>query len=152
MWEDAFLNDRGISMKLREKVELLVKYCGQYKAHGFMIDERNQDKGFDIRMPEENFIYENIEKLRIILLTGEAGDGKSRILRNIKPMLLKNGFSEPCSDFSALPEADKDDLLKRLRAILDGESGEKILILANIGIFTQITLEKTLKSSNKLGR
>ena len=65
-------------MNLRERVEKLVRYCGQYQAHGFMIDERNQDASFDICMPEEKEIRAKIENLKIILLTGEAEDGKSR--------------------------------------------------------------------------
>lgn len=137
-------------MNLREKVEKLVKYCGQYQSHGFMIDERNQDRDFDIQMPEEKKIYENIEKLKIILFTGEAGDGKSRILRNIKPTLMKYGFSEPCSDFSALSEEDKYILIERMKAILNGESTEKILILANIGIFTQAVLQADIHLMEQL--
>lgn len=128
-------------MNLRERVENLVKYCGQYQSHGFMIDERNQDQSFDIQMPEEKKINEDIERLKIILLTGEAGDGKSRILRNIEKKLKENGFSEPCRDFSALNEEDKNVLIGRMKAILSGESDEKILVLANIGIFTQSVLQ-----------
>lgn len=128
-------------MNLREKVQKLVKYCGQYQAHGFMIDERNQDRDFDIKMQEEKEICERIDKLRIILLTGEAGDGKSRMLRNIYPLIMKHGFSEPCSDFSALLEEDKRNIIERMKAVLNGESSEKLIILANVGIFTQSVLQ-----------
>lgn len=124
-------------MNLRERVERLVKYCSQYQAHGFMIDERNQDLGFDICMPEEKEIRANINNLKIILLTGEAGDGKSRLLRNVRTVLIEHGFAEPCSDFSAMSEEDKTALVKRMRAVLNGESDEKLFVLANIGIFTQ---------------
>lgn len=137
-------------MNLRERVEKLVRYCGQYQAHGFMIDERNQDASFDICMPEEKKIRAKIENLKIILLTGEAGDGKSRLLRNLRSILMEHGFSEPCSDFSALPEAEKELLIKRMRAVLNGESREKLFILANIGIFTQAVLQTDMHMMEQL--
>lgn len=137
-------------MNLRERVEKLVKYCGQYQSHSFMIDERNQDDGFDICMPEEKEIRAKIENLNIILLTGEAGDGKSRLLRNLRLTLMEHGFAEPCSDFSALSEEDKIILIKRMRAVLDGESDEKLFILANIGIFTQAVLQTDMRMMEQL--
>lgn len=137
-------------MNLRQKIGEIVKYCGQYQGHSFMIDERNQNKNFDIRMPEEEIICENIEKLRVVLLTGEAGDGKSRILRNITPMLVEYGFNEICSDFSALSEVDKNILVKRLKAVLDGESKERLLILANIGIFMQAVIQVDIQMMEQL--
>lgn len=137
-------------MNLRERVERLVKYCGQYQAHGFMIDERNPDASFDVRMPEERYICDKIENLKIILLTGEAGDGKSRLLRNIRPILMKHGFAEPCGDFSALSEEDKTMLMKRMKAVLDGESDEKLFILANIGVFTQAVLQTDTQMMEQL--
>lgn len=140
----------GTMMNLRERVERLVKYCGQYQAHGFMIDERNQDASFDIRMPEEKEICEKIKDLKIILLTGEAGDGKSRLLRNVKSTLTEYGFAEPCSDFSALSEEDKAALIKRMRAVLDGKSEEKLFILANIGVFTQAVLQNDMEMMEQL--
>lgn len=137
-------------MNLRERIENLVRYCGQYQAHGFMIDERNQDTSFDICMPEEKEIRAKIEGLKIILLTGEAGDGKSRLLRNLRPVLTERGFSEPCSDFSALPEAEKKMLINRMQAVLNGESREKLFILANIGIFTQAVLQTDMHMMEQL--
>lgn len=137
-------------MNLRERVEKLVKYCGQYQAHGFMIDERNQDASFDICMPEEKEICENIKNIKIILLTGEAGDGKSRLLRNVRSTLTEHGFAEPCSDFSALSEEDKATLIKRMRAVLDGRSDEKLFILANIGVFTQAVLQTDMEMMEQL--
>lgn len=137
-------------MNLRERVERLVKYCGQYQAHGFMIDERNQDASFDICMPEEKEIREHIKELKIILLTGEAGDGKSRLLRNVRSTLMEHGFAEPCSDFSALSEEDKAALIQCMRAVLDGKSDEKLFILANIGVFTQTVLQNDMQMMEQL--
>ena len=91
-------------MTLQDKVKQLVRYCGQHPSHGFMVDERNLDKNFNVQLQEEKIICQNVQHIKIIILTGEAGDGKSRILRNITELLEKEGFSEPCRDFSALSE------------------------------------------------
>lgn len=124
-------------MTLQEEVERLVRYCGQHQSHGFMVDERNTDENFNIKLPEEERIRKYIDKIKVIILTGEAGDGKSRILRNMEPLLEKEGFGEPYRDFSALPEEKKEKLIQRLRLVLDGQSDEKLIILANVGVFTQ---------------
>ncbi|MBD5513733.1 MAG: hypothetical protein HDR06_03515 [Lachnospiraceae bacterium] len=137
-------------MNLREKVESLVRYCAQYQSHGYMMDERNLNEEFNILMPEEANIRKNIESYKVILLTGEAGDGKSRILRNIEPLLKQYHFSDPCQDFSALTEEDKVRLIERLKAVLDGVSDERLIILANIGVFTQVIIQYDIALMEKL--
>lgn len=137
-------------MNLQEKVKSLVRYCGQHHSHGFMMDERNTDENFNITLPEEQTIIDNIDHLKVILLTGEAGDGKSRILKNIKNLLDKYRFSEPCLDFSALSEPDKIELIRHLTAVLDGESDERLIILANIGVFTQSIIKFNINLMQKL--
>lgn len=77
-------------MTLQDKVGMLVRYCGQYQSHGFMMDERNTDTQFNVELPEEKYIRNNVNELKVILLTGEAGDGKSRIMRNLKNLLDEN--------------------------------------------------------------
>ncbi|MCM1214223.1 MAG: hypothetical protein NC331_01885 [Lachnospiraceae bacterium] len=128
-------------MTLRDKVGMLVRYCGQYQSHGFMMDERNTDEQFNVELPEEKYIRENIDELKVILLTGEAGDGKSRIIRNLKNRLVESGFSEPCGDFSALQDKEKEELINRLSAVLEGTSSERLIISANVGIFTQAVIQ-----------
>ena len=128
-------------MTLEEKVARLVRYCGQYQSHGFMVDERNTDDTFHVQLPGEEEIRKSIEKLRVILLTGEAGDGKSRMLRNLRPLLEKYHFSEPCMDFSALTEEEKLQLVGCLEEIVEGRRQEKIVILANVGVFTQTVIK-----------
>lgn len=137
-------------MNLKERVEKLVRYCGQHQSHGFMIDERNLDESFNICMPEEKEIRSRIESLKIVLLTGEAGDGKSRLLRNLQSVLKEHGFDEPCSDFSALSEKDKAALITNIKEVLDGESDRKLFILANIGIFTQAVLQMDMHIMERL--
>ena len=141
VFPDSFKRMRmGEFMTLYDKVNLLVRYCAQHQSHGFMMDERNTDESFHVSLPQEEQIRSSIHQIRVIILTGEAGDGKSRILRNIGPLLTDCGFGEPCRDFSALPEEKKKALIVRLRQVLDGKSDEKLMILANVGVFTQTAI------------
>lgn len=137
-------------MMLWEKVEQLVRYCGQYQSHGYMMDERNPGNDFHVELPEEQQIRQSVGKLKVILLTGEAGDGKSRILRNVRDLVREQGFSEPCSDFSALAEGEKRELILRLKEVLRGRSQEKLMILANVGIFTQAVLQTDIELMEEL--
>lgn len=139
-------------MTLQEKVGVLVRYCSQYQSHGFMMDERNTEKNFNVQLLEEKFIRDNIKSLKVIVLTGEAGDGKSRILRNLEELLRENGYAEPCGDFSALQETEKEEWIIRLKAVLNGESSEKLIILANVGVFTQAIIKFSLSLMEELTR
>lgn len=136
-------------MTLQEKIERLVRYCGQYQSHGFMMDERNTDE-FYVELPEEKHIRQQISQIRVILLTGEAGDGKSRILRNLDSFLKENGFEEPCRDFSALEESEKAMVIKRLKMVLEGQSSEKLVISANVGVFTQAVIQLSVDLMEEL--
>ena len=126
-------------MNIREKVSNLVRYCGGYEGHSFMVDERNSGD-FNIELPEEKKIRENLEKLRFILLTGEAGDGKTRMLKNLSEELTGQGF-EICMDFSELDKVHKVAAIDKLANIIDGKSEGKFILAANIGIFTKTVLQ-----------
>ena len=52
-------------MNVKEKVFQLVKYCGGYEGHSFMMDERNEDD-FNIMLPQEKEIWERISGLKFI--------------------------------------------------------------------------------------
>lgn len=138
-------------MTLQENVAKLVRYCAQYQSHGFMMDERNTDDGFNVELREEEQIRARIGNLRVILLTGEAGDGKSRIMRNVEQLLQEYHFSEPCMDFSALTEEEKRELIERLRGVLEGTCGDdKLMISANVGVFTQAVIRYDFSLMEKL--
>ncbi len=139
-------------MTLQEKVGVLVRYCSQYQSHGFMMDERNTDRHFNVQLLEEKYIRDNIEKLKVIILTGEAGDGKSRIMWNLRSLLQQKGFAQPCEDFSALQEREKEEWIARLKGVLEGESSEKLIVLANVGVFTQAILKFSLDFMEELTR
>ena len=135
---------------LKENIDKIVRYCRQYQAHGYMMDERNLNDGFNVELPEEKFIRQNIEKLHLILFTGEAGDGKTRIMRNLKEVFVKYEFHDLCIDFSALTAAEKEQLIKKIRAVLSGEAKDKMVGAANIGAFTQAVLKFDLSLMEEL--
>ncbi len=126
-------------MNIKEKVDDLLKYCSSYQGHTYMMDERREDQTFQVLLLEERDIMEHIGKLQFVLLTGEAGDGKSRLLRNLNQQLLRHKF-EIHTDFSAMSEMDKQEVLQVISNILDGKTEKRIIIAANIGIFTKSVL------------
>lgn len=126
-------------MNIREKVFSLVKYCGGYEGHSSMMDERNVDD-FNIVLPQEQEIKERLPDLKFILLTGEAGDGKTRMLRNLHYILLEYGF-KVIMDFSENDEEQRREIVEKAGALLEGKTGEKYILAANIGIFMKTALK-----------
>lgn len=126
-------------MNIREKVFSLVKYCGGYEGHSSMMDERNEDN-FNIILPQEQEIRKRLPELKFILLTGEAGDGKTRMLRNLQQILLDHGF-EIIMDFSENDENRRREIVERAGALLEGKTEEKYIVAANIGIFMKTALK-----------
>ena len=51
-------------MNIKEKVLELLKYCSSYQGHSYMVDERRMDGEFQVTLPEEEEITENLDKLR----------------------------------------------------------------------------------------
>lgn len=116
----------------------MVKYCGGYEGHSFMMDERNIDN-FNIVLPQEQEIREKLPELKFILLTGEAGDGKTRMLRNLQEVLTQFGF-EIIVDFSEKDEEQRREILEKSDRLLEGNSEKKYILAANIGIFMKTAL------------
>lgn len=151
-------------MNIKEKVLELLKYCSSYQGHSYMVDERRMDGGFQVTLPEEEEITENLDKLRFVLLTGEAGDGKSYLLKRLDERLKEHGF-RIFRDFSELPEQyeeneevsgqtgmGKKEIMHTIADIVEGKSEERIIIAANVGIFTKTALmyqEGLLEALNK---
>lgn len=125
-------------MNVKEKILQLIKYCGGYEGHSFMMDERNMDN-FNIILPQEKEIRERISELKFILLTGEAGDGKTRLLRNLNDVLQEQGF-QVCMDFSEVNDNEKKNLIAEIKELAEGKSSTKHIVAANIGIFTKTVL------------
>ena len=127
-------------MNIKDKVRELLKYCSAYQGHVNMMDERRSDQNFQVVLPEEKEIRDNLGNLQFILLTGEAGDGKSRLIRTLLPELKSYNF-DIYSDFSAEPEGKKKEIIKRIAGIVEGEAQDHIIIAANVGIFTRTVLQ-----------
>lgn len=137
-------------MNIKEKVQELLMYCSSYQGHAYMVDERRTDEVFRVELPEEEEILKDLEHLQFILLTGEAGDGKSHLLRSLHKKLEKHRF-QIYQDFSALPEESrgmgagqqeigKREVIKTIADIINGNSDQRIIIAANVGIFTKSVL------------
>ncbi|MCI9139760.1 MAG: hypothetical protein HFI78_08665 [Lachnospiraceae bacterium] len=139
-------------MNISEKMEELLKYCSVYQGHVNMMDERREEGGFQVTLSEEEEILAHLDTLQFILLTGEAGDGKSRLIRILRKKLDEYGFSEPYMDFSAETEVEKEKILQRIVDILDGKSEERIIIAANVGIFTKCAIKYQRSLMEKLNQ
>lgn len=139
-------------MDISEKIEELLKYCSVYQGHANMMDERREDEGFQVTLPEEEEIVAHLDKLQFILLTGEAGDGKSRLIRTLRKKLDENGFCEPYMDFSAETETEKEKILTRIADTIDGKTKDKIMIAANVGIFTKYVMKYQRALMGKLSQ
>lgn len=138
-------------MNIKEKVQELLMYCSSYQGHAYMVDERRTDEEFRVVLPEEEEILKDLEHLQFILLTGEAGDGKSHLLRSLHKRLSQYRF-QIYQDFSALPEKSravgangqlemgKREVIKMIADIINENSDQRVIIAANIGIFTKSVL------------
>lgn len=138
-------------MNIKDKVVELLKYCSSYQGHSYMVDERRANGNFQVTLPEEEEIVKNLDRLHFILLTGEAGDGKSYLLRSLDDRLKEHQF-HVYRDFSELPEQcgleelseqavmGKKEVMQMIADIVEGKSEQRIIIAANVGIFTKTAL------------
>lgn len=118
----------------KDKIEWLLKFCADYDGHEFMYDEHISDaEKFHIKMNIESRIEKYMDRKHIIILTGDAGDGKSRIINNMK---LCKRYKEwtYINDFSELNRNEKEILLDKLNSIFEENSDDRFLIAANSGI------------------
>lgn len=120
----------------KEKVQWLLKYCSEYDGHEYMYDEHVKKSNFDIRLHIEEDIIECMNTAKIVVLTGDAGDGKSRVLNRLQTELKGIGTEwDYTNDFSALSKEGKNRVLKKIEAILEQGASDHVLIAANSGIF-----------------
>lgn len=122
----------------KEKIQWLLKYCSEYDGHEYMYDERIREDKFDISLHIEKDILECMKTARIVVMTGDAGDGKSRVLSRIQAELKEVGEEtlwEYTNDFSALSKEEKNSILTKIEAVLEKDASHHLLIAANSGIF-----------------
>ncbi len=120
-------------MYISEKIEWLLKYCSEYIDHAEQYDERQDENDkFQIDLGVEKYIKSKLDCKQLILLTGDAGDGKTRILFNMKKVLDESW--EFINDFSEYTPTQKEELLTDLIVSLENKT-KKYIIAANSGIF-----------------
>jgi hypothetical protein len=121
-------------------------------------------ESLDIKFPWQQEILEKFESKdehRLIILTGTAGDGKTKLCRDIVKSLDGDNFDENkwnangyfstqerivVKDFSELNKGDKERLIRELIKILEtGVVGKSILVAVNDGILIE-DLEKFIGS------
>lgn len=125
---------------ISDKVNWLLKYCSEYIDHSSQYDERQEENDkFYIDLGVEDYIKSRISGKQLILLTGDAGDGKSRILSNLKKILDETWI--PINDFSEYTSTQKEDLLEDLLNSISNKS-KKYIIAANSGIFVNSIIQQ----------
>lgn len=93
-----------MGLTFKTKVDWLLKFCSEYDGHEYMYDEHTKgtDK-FNLELKVEDEIINRLKELSFLILTGDAGDGKSRILERIREKLKQqNGSWSFVNDFSEL--------------------------------------------------
>lgn len=121
----------------KQRVNEIVRYSSLYYGNSSAIEERSGME-FNIELPEERAILNAMKSKRIILLTGEAGDGKSRMIKNLSK--YEEAASYKCiDDFSALDDTNKKHVIIQLLEALK-DNNTKLLIAANIGILAKFIL------------
>ena len=78
-------------MTLHDKVEWLLRYCGQYQSHGYMVDERNLDVKFNVQLPGEMSIRQSMKDIKIIIHTDLQEWERFKIIMNDKHNYLQCG-------------------------------------------------------------
>ena len=125
-------------MQLKDKIKAISKYCGEHHDHSNMVDEKNEYR-FNVEIPEYKEIIEFIDNgAFVIILTGEAGDGKTRLLNNLSDT-IKN--FEIINDFSELNEKQRNFLISKIEDVICERTRTKLIIAANVGIFFQTAIK-----------
>lgn len=135
--------------RINEKINWILNYCSEFPGHKFMYDERLEgDTKFNIDLGVENYIVTNIEDKNFILLTGDAGDGKTRTLNNLKEMLVQQNW-RIVNDFSEHPKEEQMEIIEFAYDAIVNQK-QKIIIAGNSGIFMNCAMEYEYNLLNKL--
>ncbi len=133
-------------MEYKERIKAISEYCGEYHNHSNMIDEKNNYK-FNVSIPEEKEIRQYIQSgVQVIILTGEAGDGKTRLMNDLKNVLSEYNT---ISDFSEYSNVERLEIINKIEHIISSNSSDKIMVAANVGILFQTIIKK---NAELLGR
>jgi hypothetical protein len=133
-------------MDIRDKINTIVKYSSLYLDNSNATEERNTDS-FHVELQEEEEIRVKIcQGIKVVIMTGEAGEGKSHIIKRISK---EEGYIIE-EDFSALSLKKKKDLINEIDLIIEGISDKKYIIAANVGILIRTILKEKPALLNKI--
>lgn len=132
-----------MGLTFKTKVDWLLKFCSEYDGHEYMYDEHTKETDkFNLELKVEDEIINRLKELSFLILTGDAGDGKSRILERIREKLKQqNGSWSFVNDFSELTSKERTKVLKKLKLAIEGQGQDRLLIAANTGVFMSELLQ-----------
>ena len=130
---------RGSALDRKKLISHIAKYSALNTNSSNANNERNT-YNFYIELPEEQEIRNKLSTAHVIILTGEAGDGKSRMLNLLMNEAISNGFTKIVDDFSQESQEEKESIIQQMADILDDKNNDKLLIGANIGLLVQYVL------------
>ncbi len=128
-----------------------------YSMHGSdntnLYAERNNSKKFNVDLKIEDYVAKKIQEKSIIIITGDAGDGKSALLNKLQDKKLLDQWTV----FNDLSEcSNSQEVVWLIKCILDDSSSEKIYLNANSGKLIESFIKdgkiaeyKNLKTSPK---
>lgn len=126
-------------MDLNQKVEWFLKYYSGYESHSNMYEERlEKDNNFCVDLGIEQYILDSLKTNTLIVLTGDAGDGKTKVIRNIQTVISSSIDIEFIEDFSELSITEQERYLDKIHSeIKENKLDKKFIIAGNSGIFTK---------------
>ncbi len=128
-----------LSKCIKDKINWLLKYCSEYPGHEFMYDERLDNTNvFNIDLGVEKYILQNIDNVHLVLLTGDAGDGKSRILFNLKKELDNSWIY--INDFSEFDQLKQRECIENIYNAIEYKK-RKYIVAGNSGIFINAVVQ-----------
>lgn len=132
-----------MGLTFKTKVDWLLKFCSEYDGHEYMYDEHTKETDkFNLELKVEDEIINRLKELSFLILTGDAGDGKSRILERIREKLKQQNASWSfVNDFSELTSKERTEVLKKLKLAIEGQGQDRLLIAANTGVFMSELLQ-----------
>ncbi|HHY29051.1 MAG TPA: hypothetical protein GX523_20340 [Desulfitobacterium dehalogenans] len=135
-------------MDIKNKVRKLSRYSSMHLDTSNATEERNQDQ-FHIDLPVQAEVEAQIEAgIPVIILTGEAGEGKTHIIKRLIQKYGQVGGTVAgyriVEDFSALGAEGKRTIIQSISDVIRNELSTKTpryLIAANIGILMRTIMK-----------
>lgn len=119
-----------------QNVKRLLKYCTINTSNSYSFEERiDISEKFHIDLEIESLILSKIDTLSLILLTGDAGDGKTHIIKKLEGIKKVKNEWEIIPDFSEKSIDEKGVIIDNIKkSILKNSQSMKYIIAANSGV------------------